>query len=126
MGKNGGLRPNAGRKKANHTIAAEAGRAFIVRFVEEQRAKILQAQLDLALGHYEAEEQKDGTQRVYFKAPDGKAGEYLLNQAYGKPKETTEHSGLDGQPITFEWLKSPSSTDQGAGPKPSTTPQSAG
>ena len=99
MGKNGGLRPNAGRKKANHTIAAEAGRAFIVRFVEEQRAKILQAQLDLALGHYEAEEQKDGTQRVYFKAPDGKAGEYLLNQAYGKPKETTELTGKDGSPI---------------------------
>lgn len=100
MGKNGGKRPGAGRKKAQHTIATEKMREFLVNKIAEEMEPILQAQIDAAKGISFEEVDKDGNRiNVYKKLPDTKAGEYLLNQGVGKPKETTELTGKDGGPV---------------------------
>ena len=49
MANRGGLRPNAGRKKANHTIAAEAYKKYIVEEVVKQKGPLVKALIDKAL-----------------------------------------------------------------------------
>ena len=41
--------------------------------------------------------------RLSTEEADGNAIQYLLNQAIGKPKETTELSGVGGGPVEFRW-----------------------
>lgn len=90
MAKHGGYRPGAGKKvgtKASHTVDAIEMRKKVIATVEKNLAPLMEAKLDLALGHYEEKADADGTVRVYKKAPDGNAIQYLLNQGIGKPKE---------------------------------------
>ena len=39
---------------------------------------------------------------VVGKEPDFRAGDALLNRAYGKPTESVEHSGRDGKPLIIK------------------------
>lgn len=73
----GGLRPNAGRKKANHTILAEQGRKYIVEKVSQELEPIMDA--------------------LILKAKNGDVAAIrdLLDRAFGKAKETVEHQGLE-------------------------------
>ena len=83
----GGKREGAGRKigsKASHTLEAEKAREFVVNKVVENLEPLMEAKLDLALGH--KKETPDG--KVYTTSPDGNAIQYLLNQGIGKPTET--------------------------------------
>ena len=88
----GGLRPNAGRKKANHTIQAEKAREFVIRKVTENLTPLMESQLDAAVGHKYLDPREG---KVYTKSPDINAGKYLLDQTIGKAKETIEHQGLE-------------------------------
>jgi hypothetical protein len=69
-------------------------RRKIVEEVNTRLIPLLKAKFDLALGHYEVRENKEGELcDVYFVKPDGNAIQYLLNQTVGKPKETVEIDG---------------------------------
>lgn len=101
----GGLRPNAGRKKANHTIAAEAARKTVIEAVVAQLMPLLEAKFALALGHLKEGTDALGNTRIYTISPDGNAIQYLLNQAIGKPTENLELSGKDGGPIAVQGVE---------------------
>ena len=84
---------NKVRKKAPHTIAAAKAREFVIKKVNENLEPLLNAKLDLALGHKKLHITPTGEEEVYTESPDGNAIQYLLNQDIGKPKETVEHQG---------------------------------
>lgn len=87
----GGRIPGAGRKKAGHTIAAEAARAYVVQRVVTEIKPIMDAQVDLAKGIYVEEKNDKGERvRVYQKEPDTVSAKYLLDQTIGRAKETIE------------------------------------
>lgn len=92
----------AGRKKAQHTIEAEAARKRVVETVIKRMDELLDAQFALALGHYEDKIFADGRRRVYKAPPDEKAIEYLMNRTFGKPTESVEMGGIGGKPIALQ------------------------
>jgi len=70
--------PNAPRK---------SHRDYIVENIAVKRGKLIEAQLDVAIGYKYIDEK--GT-HIYTKPPDPRVGEYLLNQLIGKPKESID------------------------------------
>lgn len=94
---NGGKRIGAGRKKANHTIASEKAREFLISSIVEHLSPIVSAQIDSAKGLFYLG--KEG--KIYTKLPDTRVGEYLLNQVAGKAKESIELRGSDEQPFVI-------------------------
>ena len=92
---NGGKREGAGRKKANHTIATEKAREFLISSIVEHLAPIVSAQIESAKGLFYIG--KNG--KVYTKLPDTKVGEYLLNQVAGKAIGSVELSSSDKKPF---------------------------
>ena len=82
----GGKREGAGRKKANHTIATEKAREYLITQIREHMAPIVAAQIDSAKGlSYVGEAGK-----IYTQPPNTKVGEYLLNQIAGRPNLNIE------------------------------------
>lgn len=82
----GGKREGAGRKKAQHTIATEHARKYLVERVTAELEPILTGQIEAAKGlYYETSDKK-----VYQKPPDNTAAKNLIDQAYGRAKETLE------------------------------------
>lgn len=82
----GGKRIGAGRKKANHTIAKEKAREYLIMKIREHMAPIVTAQIDSAKGlSYVGEAGK-----VYTQPPNTRVGEYLLNQIAGRPNLNVE------------------------------------
>ena len=128
-----------GRKKAQHTVAAESARAFVVGKVVENLSPLMRSKLAKALGYHvlmvpeivtdkkgkrvrtgkfirvtdpneverlmENPPGEDGEDYyvIHTTDPDPNSIQYLLNQAIGKPKETTELSGVGGGPVEFRW-----------------------
>lgn len=76
---NGGKRPGAGRKKASHTIEAEAAKAFIVRKVSENLEPIIMAQIAKAI---------EG---------DTQAFKELMDRGWGRPAQPL--TGENGSPL---------------------------
>lgn len=74
-----------------------------IRAAEDQIADRLPQLIDnlfrLADGHWVEETDKDGGRRVYSTSPDRASNEYLINRIMGKPTETREISGPDGEAI---------------------------
>lgn len=78
-------------------------RSRVMGVVDEHIEELTQTQIDNAMGVKLAKgipivDPKTGditqvTGRIYINKPDQKAGEYLLNQAIGKPKDLIELSG---------------------------------
>lgn len=100
----GGARKGAGRKKGVKAIQAEKSREFLVKKIAEELEPIIQAQIDAAKGMwvekmYNIGKKKKVKIRIYQREPDTKAGEYLINQGAGKPKEAIEITGEGGKPI---------------------------
>lgn len=98
--KKGGKRPGAGRKKGSKlakTLEKEQALDFMRKEILKKFTPLLDAKLDLALGHYEMKKDEEGEVRVYKKAPNGSAIEYLFAMVVGKPKEEVENKidGLD-------------------------------
>jgi len=92
---NGGKREGAGRKKANHTIASEKAREYLITSIVEHLAPIVSAQIESAKGlSYVGKRGK-----IYTKLPDTRVGEYLLNQVVGKAKENIELGGKIEKPM---------------------------
>lgn len=74
----GGPQPGAGRPKgckAGHTIQAEKAREYIIKRVTEELEPIINVLIQKA------------------KSGETMAIKELLDRAYGKPKETVEHTG---------------------------------
>lgn len=82
----GGKREGAGRKKANHTIATEKAREFLIMEIRKYLAPIVAAQIDSAVGISYVGEKG----RIYTKLPNARVAEYLLNQIVGKPNMSVE------------------------------------
>lgn len=104
MGKLGGWRKGAGRKKATHTLAAEKAREFLVNKIAGELDPILTAQIESAKGLYYEEVSGDGTKKIWQREPDVNAGKYLLDQAVGKAKESVDLTS-GGKPITSKPAK---------------------
>lgn len=99
MGKNGGKREGAGRKKG---VPNKDRRAFMdlihkVGKPEELIAKLKELTNGVTCIKYE----KDGEEKIYEKPPDPYAITYLLDQAYGKAKQSVE---LETSAVTWEDL----------------------
>ena len=78
-----------GKRKA--TIQVEQARAYAVKIILSNLDEILQGMTESAKGLWTEQKDKEGnTIKVYQKAPELKASEYLLNQGIGKAKETME------------------------------------
>lgn len=84
----GGKREGAGRKKEQRTIEKEKAREFMINKIAKDLEPIITAQIDAAKGMWYESTTSEGTIRVYQKLPILGTGEYLLNQATGKPAET--------------------------------------
>ena len=65
-----------GRPKAPHTLSVEKARAYIVERVTKELGPIMNKAIEQA------------------KAGDGSARKDLMDRAYGRPKESVEHSGV--------------------------------
>jgi hypothetical protein len=93
MAQNGGARPGAGRKRKSDKFKGQIAKA------ETQIADRLLDYIDnmeqLARGIWMDEEDKDGTRRLYLRAPDRQANEYLINRIMGKPTERKEITSLE-------------------------------
>lgn len=62
--------------------------------------QLIRNMLILANGVTVQEADKEGGVKVYKKAPDYRANEYLLNRMLGKPQEHVEVSGSPESPLT--------------------------
>jgi hypothetical protein len=83
MAGTGGARPGAGRKRKSDKFAGQIAKA------ESRIADRLLDYLDnmeqLAAGIWMDEVDKEGERRLYLRAPDRQANEYLINRIMGKP-----------------------------------------
>lgn len=62
-------------------------RDYVVATIAQKKKKLIEAQLDVAIGYsYITESGK----KIYTKPPNASTGEYLLNQLIGKPKESVD------------------------------------
>lgn len=87
-GKKGG-RPKG--SVGTHTLDASEMRKRIIETVNQNLQPLMEAKMDLALGHNFAHmDEKGNLVKVYKKSPDSNSIQYLLNQSVGKPKETME------------------------------------
>lgn len=94
---NGGKREGSGRKKANHTIATEKAREFIIMEIRKYLAPIVAAQIDSAIGMSYVGEKG----RIYTKLPNARVAEYLLNQIVGKPNMSVELVSEENKPMVI-------------------------
>jgi hypothetical protein len=88
MAGTGGARPGAGRKRKSDKFAGQIAKA------ESRIADRLLDYLDnmeqLAAGIWMDEVDKEGERRLYLRAPDRQANEYLINRIMGKATERRE------------------------------------
>lgn len=96
-----GTNHKGGRPKGTNAILAEKMRAELTKRVNEEFTPIINAQIDEAKGLWYEEITKDGQKRIYQKEPNSKSAEYLLNQSIGRPQESIQLSGPEGQPINI-------------------------
>ncbi|TAJ12885.1 hypothetical protein EPO56_03610 [Patescibacteria group bacterium] len=92
---NGGRRLGAGRKKAQHTIATEKAREYLIKEIAKNLEPIITAQIEAAKGISHIGKQG----RIYTELPNTKVGEYLLNQVAGKAAMSVEVQGKEEQPF---------------------------
>jgi hypothetical protein len=90
----GGKRKGAGKPKgyrASHTIEAAKAREYLIGRISKELEPIVTAHIEAAKGMWIDDLDLNGERiKVYRKPPDLKAGEYLLNQGAGKPKENLD------------------------------------
>ena len=101
----GGYRKNAGRPKGSieetQRIAIELKKQM-ARKLQERFGPIMDAQLDAAIG-IQTEHYNKSTGALYYKepGPNTLAFKNILDHVAGRPKESVELSGPDGQPINI-------------------------
>jgi hypothetical protein len=90
MGTRGGARLGAGRKRGLASIKAEEARKYLVSRVASELEPIITGQIELAKGAYYEEADGEGVRKVYRKLPDTRSAAYLVDQAFGRAKETLD------------------------------------
>ena len=100
MGKNGGVRPGAGRPRAPHTIETEATKKAIVERVNAEAKELMDAWLDVAKGHFVYVKTASGETKVYKRPPNSTAIKDIIERAHGKPKQDVDVTS-NGETITF-------------------------
>lgn len=85
-------RPRRSEKFAGQIAAAE-------QTIADRLPEILENLFELARGVTIQEPTDAGGVRIYTRAPDYRANEYLMNRIMGKPTERQEITGEDGGPI---------------------------
>jgi hypothetical protein len=90
---NGGARPGAGRKPKDEKFKQPIAKAE--KRIADRLPELVDNMLALSDGIWVEETTIDGKTRVYKRAPDRQANEYLINRIMGKPTERQEqeHSG---------------------------------
>lgn len=88
----GGARPGAGRKPKADKYRPQINRAE--KRIVDKLPQLVDRMLDLANGIM-VEDTNDltGETKVYLRAPDRQAGEYLINRIMGRPTERHEVDG---------------------------------
>ena len=90
--KNKGGRPRKADLYGGHIRAAEDK-------VADRLPQLIDNLFALADGVTVQEEDENGGTRIYSRPPCRASNEYLINRIMGKPTETQEISGPDGEPI---------------------------
>jgi hypothetical protein len=85
-------RPRKSEKYGGHIVAAQD-------LIADRLPCLIRNMFELADGVTVEEPMPNGGVRVYSRAPDRQANEYLINRIMGKPIERHEHSGEDGDPL---------------------------
>lgn len=88
MAGTGGARPGAGRKPKRDKHATAINRAE--KRIKDRLPELIDNLFELAEGIEVQERDANGATRVYSRAPDRQANEYLLNRIMGKPTERLE------------------------------------
>lgn len=68
--------------------------------IADRLPELLENMFELAAG-VTVQEVQDGQLRVYTRAPDRQANEYLINRIMGKPTERQEVSGTNGEALVL-------------------------
>lgn len=89
MAGSGGARSGAGRKPKSEKFAPQIDRAE--RKIADRLPSLIDNMFALAEGVSVEEPGEDGEPRIFKKAPDRAANEYLINRILGKPVERHEH-----------------------------------
>lgn len=85
----GGTRPGAGRKRKSEKFAGQIARAE--KRIADHLPDLVDRMLELAAGvEVQTVDEETGGIKVYSKAPDRQAAEYLINRIMGKPTERRE------------------------------------
>src|SRR5689334_21286008 len=84
----GGARPGAGRKRKSDKFAGQIAKAE--KQIADRLLDYVGNMEQLAAGIWVDEEGKDGERRIYLRAPDRQANEYLINRIMGKPTDRKE------------------------------------
>ncbi len=97
----GGARTGAGRKPKRDKHSGAINRAE--KKIVDSLPEIVEAQIKLALGILvQSEPDENGVVEVFNKAPDVKAGQYLIDRILGKPTQKQEISGEEGGPLVIK------------------------
>ena len=96
-----------GRPVSKATIIAQKTREYLAVALERRLKPIVEAQLDAAMG-IETEAFDRRTGKLYYKdpGPNVVAFKTILEQVVGRPKETVEMSGPEGNPVPVEIVHS--------------------
>ena len=91
-------RPKKSEKYGGHIAQAED-------LIADRLPELIDNLFSLAAGVTVQEPTPQGGTKVYTRAPDRQANEYLLNRIIGKPTEAIEVSGPDGGPIPIQTVE---------------------
>lgn len=97
MANNGGARPGAGRKPKAVKYVGQI--TDCEDRIADRLPELIDNLFELAKGVTIQETDNRGNERVYTRAPDFKANQYLVDRILGKPTERVEHSGDEGGPV---------------------------
>lgn len=108
MGNVGSISENPTDKKRRGRPRKDELYGGHIRAAEDQIANQLPRFIDnlmrLADGVTVQEEDANGQVRIYSRPPDRASNEYLVNRIMGKPTETREISGPDGEAIPISGI----------------------
>ena len=74
------------------------------KLIADRLPELVDLQFELAQGVWVEETTAMGLRKVYKRAPDRDAGQYLMNRILGKPIERQEIGGVDGGLIEVSFV----------------------
>jgi len=80
----------AGRPKSTATLETQTFREALAKRINGEMESWVEPIEDLAKGHFVEIEGKDGTTKVYKKAPDSAAWQRAMDRAFGKAAQSVD------------------------------------